>query len=131
MKSVLRTAAGLVVGYALMVILITLVQETWLGGVAYGKSSAGVLVLAGGLTCVAAMIGSLAATLIARPTGRAAAVAMSCVVVLETTVLILRGRVNGPLWFDLMAAGSLIVSVLLAAEILVRKTRVRPTMPTA
>ena len=84
------------------------------------KSSASVLVAAGLLTSLAAAIGSVTATAIARPLGRAAAAAMGCVVVLETTVLVITGRVSGPLWFDLMAAASLIVSILVGAEVLLR-----------
>ena len=42
------------------------------------------------------------------------------VVVLETTVLVTTGRVSGPLWFDLMGAGSLIVSILVGAEVILR-----------
>lgn len=33
MKTALRVVAGVVLGYAVMVVLITLVQETWFGGV--------------------------------------------------------------------------------------------------
>jgi hypothetical protein len=103
-----------------MVILITLIQEAWFGGVSVSKSSIGVLVVAGLLTSLAAAIGSVTATAIARPCGRIAAVVMACVVVLETTVLVTTGRASGPLWFDLMGAGSLIVSILVGAEVLLR-----------
>ena len=120
MIRILRTGAGIVIGYAVMVMLITLVQETWFGGVSVSKSSIGVLVAAGLLTALAAAIGSVAATAIARPFGRIAAFVMACVVVLETTVLVTTGRVSGPLWFDLMGAGSLIVSILVGAEVLLR-----------
>ena len=108
------------IGYGIMVVLITLVQETWFGGVSLGKSSLGVLVAAGILTSVAAAIGSITATAIARPFGRIAPVVMACVVVVETTVLVTTGRVSGPLWFDVMAAGSLIASILVGAEVLLR-----------
>jgi hypothetical protein len=120
MIRILRTGAGIVIGYAVMVVLITLVQETWFGGVSVSKSSIGVLVAAGLLTALAAAIGSVAATAIARPLGRIAAAVMACVVVLETIVLVTTGRVSGPLWFDLMGAGSLIVSILVGAEVLLR-----------
>ena len=117
MTRFLRTAAGIVIGYAVMVVLITLVQETWFGGVSLGESSVPVLVAAGLLTSVAAALGAVAATVIAGSSGRIAAVAMACVVVVETTALVVTGRVSGPLWFDLLAAGSLIVSILLGAEL--------------
>lgn len=128
---VLRTLVGIVCGYALMVALITLVQEVWLGGVSWGKSPLGVLALAGILTSVAAAIGALAATAIARPTGRIAAAVMSGWVVIETTVLIVTGKVAGPLWFDLLAAVSLIIAILLAAELFLRYTGSSPRLSTA
>ena len=85
MKVVLRTILGVVVGYALMAILITLVQEAWFGGVAWGETPIGKLLLAGLLTCVAALVGGVVATLVARPAGRIAAVIAGFLVVVETT----------------------------------------------
>ena len=122
MNKLLRTVAGVVCGYALMVVLITLVQEGWFGGVGWGKTPLGTLAIAGFFTCVAAAIGAVAATAIARPTGRLAAVIMSCVVVIETTTLVVTGNVAGPLWFDLVAAASLIVAILIGAGLFLRFT---------
>jgi hypothetical protein len=122
MKMLLRTIAGVVLGYAIMVVLITLVQETWFGGVAWGETPLAPLLLAGFFTCLAALIGAAAATAIARPGGRAAAVVMSCLVAIETTVLVVTGRVGGPLWFDIAAAASLIVAIVLGAELVLRWT---------
>ena len=120
MMRIIRTIFGIVIGYAIMVVLITLVQETWFGGVSPGRSSVAVLIAAGVLTAVAAVIGSVAATVIAWPLGRVAALTMACVVVIETSVLVITGRVAGPLWFDLIAAGSLIVSIVAGAELWLR-----------
>ena len=117
MMRIIRTIFGIVIGYAIMVMLITLVQETWFGGVSPGRSSVAVLIAAGVLTAVAAVIGSVAATVIAWPLGRVAALTMACVVVIDTSVLVITGRVSGPLWFDLIAAGSLIVSIVAGAEL--------------
>jgi hypothetical protein len=47
---------------------------------------------------------------------------MSGLVVLETTALLATGRVSGPLWFDILAAVSLIVAILVGAELLLRIT---------
>ena len=123
MRKLLRTVAGVVCGYALMVGLITLVQEGWFGGVGWGKTPLGVLAIAGLFTCVAAATGAVTATAIARPTGRVAAAIMSCLVIIETTTLIVTGKVAGPLWFDLLAAVSLIVAILVGAELFLRFTR--------
>ncbi len=122
LKKLLRTVAGVVCGYVLMGVLITLVQESWFGGVQWGTTPLGVLTIAGFFTCAAAALGAVTATAIARLTGRVAAAIMSCLVVLETTTLIITGKVAGPLWFDLLAAASLIVAILLGAELFFRLT---------
>ncbi len=122
MQKLPRTAAGVVCGYLVMAGLITLVQETWFGGVQWGKTPLGALTIAGFFTCVAAALGAVTATAIARLTGRVAAAIMSCLVVLETTTLIITGKVAGPLWFDLLAAASLIVAIVFSAELFLRFT---------
>lgn len=92
MKRAVRTIIGIVLGYALMVILITLVQEVWFGDVQLGKSSSGVLITAGVLTSLAAAFGGVLGTAIVRPTGRIAAIVMSGLVVIETSLLIFRAE---------------------------------------
>jgi hypothetical protein len=57
MPRVLRTAIAIVVGYAVMVILITLVQEAWFGGVDYYESSRDELAVAGFFTFLSAVAG--------------------------------------------------------------------------
>ena len=131
MKKALRTTAAIVVGYAAMVILITLVQETWLGGVGWHESSLHILALAGFLTMVSAAVGAVTATAIARPSGRIPAFVMSSLIVLETTALVLTGKASGPLWFDLLAASSLIIAILFGAELFLRLTGSTPRQSSA
>jgi len=45
---------------------------------------------------------------------------MCGLVVLETTYMTLSKRLDGPLWFDMMAAGSLLVGILLGAYVVQR-----------
>jgi len=59
--TMLRTVLAVVVGYGVMVVLITLVQETWFGGIGWGRTPPGILLVAGLLTMLAASVGSLAA----------------------------------------------------------------------
>jgi len=126
MKLLLRTIVGVMFGYGLMVVLITLVQETWFGGVAWGETPLGTLLVAGFFTCVAALVGAVIATAIARPGGRAAAIVMCCLVAIETTALVVKGRVDGPLWFDIAAAASLIVAILIGSELVLRRGSATP-----
>lgn len=110
-----RSVAAVVVGYVLMGALITLVQETWFGGVSYTKSSTGVLVTAGFFTFLAAVVGGYAAGWIAGRRPMLHGLAMSCLVVLETTWLIRSGKTWDPVWFDVTAAGSLVAGILIGA----------------
>ena len=107
----LRLLAGVVSGYAIMVILITVVQEGWFGGVGWGESTLPVLAAAGLGTVASAVIGSYAGTRIAGGATRVVANVMSLLVVTETTVTTLDGTLSGPLWFDAMAAASLIAGI--------------------
>jgi len=123
MRRIIRTAIGVVLGYAVMVLLITLVQEVWFGGVGWSKSSLAVLVTAGFFTALAAALGAVVATALARASGRIPAIIMSGLVVIETTALIATGRVGGPFWFDVVAAASLVVAILAGAELFLRLRR--------
>lgn len=118
-----RLVLSTIAGYALMVVLITLVQESWFGGVGWRESSLPVLAVAGLLTCVAGAAGAAAATALAAHAGRTPARLMALLVVVETTTLLLTGRLGGPLWFDVLAALSLIASILLGAELVLRPRR--------
>lgn len=124
MLKVIRGILAVVAGYAVMVVLITLVQENWLGGVAFGRSSLRVLLLAGAGTFLAAMIGGVIAAAISG-WHRIAPLVMCAVVVVETTTLVVTGRIAGPLWFDLSAAASLLVGIMLGAEVLLRARGIR------
>ncbi len=115
MLRVLRTVIAVVVGYAVMVILITLVQETWLGGVSYRESPRSVLAMAGFFTFLSAAIGGAVGTWLSGSAKLVAGFVMAGLVVVETTVLLSTGGLDGPLWFDLLAALSLIIGILLGA----------------
>ncbi|MEE9534428.1 MAG: hypothetical protein V3W06_08405, partial [Acidimicrobiia bacterium] len=45
---------------------------------------------------------------------------MAGLVVVETTVLLSTGGLSGPLWFDLLAALSLVIGILLGAALFSR-----------
>lgn len=123
--AVFRTLVGIVAGYGLMGLLITLVFENGLGGVNYGKSSAGVLLLAGLCGFASAVAGSMAAALISGGRRWITATVMSLLVVAETTWLVTSGRADGPVWFDALGALSLIVGIQLGA-LLYGRFRPRP-----
>jgi hypothetical protein len=115
--AVLRTVAGVIFGYWLLAMLITLVFERGLGGVSYSKSSLGVLVLAGFCGFASAVIGGAAAVWISGIRAWVPALIMSVLVVAETSWLVSSGRAEGPLWFDVLGGLSLIVGIQLGAAV--------------
>jgi len=110
-----RSVAGVLIGYALMGLLITIVQETWFGGVSYTKSSIGVLAVSGFFTFLSAVVGGYAAGLIAGHHPGWHGAVMSLMVACETTWLISSGRTHDPIWFDTAAAGSLVLGLMLGS----------------
>ena len=120
---ILRIVLGVVVGYGVMVLFITLVQETWFGGVDYYTSSRLDLGVAGFFTALSAVAGGAAGTTIAGSKGRVVAKIMSLEIVVEMTILTASGQLTGPLWFEWIAAASLIVGIIAGAEIVRRLPR--------
>ena len=112
---VFRIIAGFVIGYVVMVLLITLVQEYLFGGVSYGESTTGVLLGAGLLTVGCAVVGGWLAARIAGHRPWLVAGIMSALVAAETTTLVITGKVDGPLWFDILAALSLMAGLFIGA----------------
>lgn len=115
MPAMLRSAAAVAAGYLLLVLLSTLVQEAWLGGVSYRDSSLKTLILAGIFTPVAGVIAGYATATIARRKPFLHALPICLAIALETTVLYRTGKVDGPLWFEALAGATLIGGVILGA----------------
>ena len=111
-KTILLTIFAVIAGYALMVGLITLVQEVWFGGVGWGTTPFGKLAVAGLFTMLAAFVGAAVATAIRHGQSFVPAIIMSCLVALETTALVVTEKVSGPLWFDALSAVLLILAIM-------------------
>lgn len=110
-----RSLLAIVAGYLLLILISTFIQETLLGGVSYRDSSRTIVVTAGILTPLAGVVAGFATALIAGRWPFAHALPMSLAIVTETTVLFRSGLVDGPLWFEALAGGTLIAGVLAGA----------------
>jgi hypothetical protein len=108
---------GVVIGYGLMVLLITSVQEWIFHGVSYNKSSIAVLVIAGLGTFLSAVAGGWVAFRINSGKTRLSNMIMSVMVVIETTWILLTFKADSPLWFDILAALSLIIGIMLSCNL--------------
>ena len=113
----LRGLAAVVLGEATMVLLITLVQENLFGGVSFTRSGGGALLVSGALTFLAAVLGGFVAGWIARGFPMLPAIVLAAEIPIETTYLILSDKTFDPVWFDSLAAGSLVVGLLLGGYV--------------
>lgn len=106
---------AVVIGYTAMILVIFAAQEGLFGGIVYGTTPLPQLLVAGALTFVGAVVGgAVAARIFGRP-WFPPAMFLCGLVVLETTYMISTRRLDGPLWFDVLAASSLLVGLLLGA----------------
>jgi cation transport ATPase len=112
LKPALVGVSAVVAGYAVVALLSELVQEVWLGGVSYGHSSTWVLALAGVFTPAGGVLGGVVAGAIGRRFPLAHGLALSAVIVAETTYLFTTHRVDGPLWFEASAGATLAAAVV-------------------
>jgi hypothetical protein len=111
----MRSVGGIVIGYATFVAGTWIAQGVILGGVSYQNSSLTVLAMAGILTPAAGVIGGGVTAAIAGVRPLLHILPMCLLIVLETTFLYVRGRVDGPLWFEAAAGGSLVVGAIVGA----------------
>ena len=106
---------AIVAAYATLAIASTLVQETLLGGVSYINSPTLVLVIAGLLTPLCAVVsGGVAALAAGRLPYRHASV-IALLAAVETSYLYTRRLVDGPFWFEASAGGALILGLYAGA----------------
>lgn len=128
-----RSALAVIAGYAALVLLTTLVQEGLFGGVSYRQSPTWALIAAGILTPLAAVGSGCVTALVAgaRPLLHTLPIAVG--IAIESTFLYRTGRVDGPLWFEALAAVALIVGVAAGALLtdVLRRGKVRADDGTA
>lgn len=114
LKMVTRSVVGILIGYLVFVLGAWLVQEPLLGGVSYADSL-GVLAAAAILTPASAVIGAMTTVAIAGHRPYHHIVPMCLLIIIETTYLYRTGRVDGPLWFESAAGGSLVIGAIVGA----------------
>jgi hypothetical protein len=118
-----RTVLAVVLGYLTLILLTTLVQETLLGGVSYHHSTTAILIVAGLLTPLASVVAGFVTAAIAGRWLFIHNVPMAIAIAVETTVLYTTGRVDGPLWFEALAGGTLIAGAFAGAWLFRRMLR--------
>jgi len=110
--SALRSVLAVIVGYVVMVVLITLVQEGAFGGVGWYESSIPVLLVAGLGTCLSGVVGAYVTGPVSGKRALPHAAVMAGLTVVEMIALSVTGKLSGPVWFDVIAEASLFAAIL-------------------
>jgi hypothetical protein len=126
-KRVAMFLLATVAGYIAMVILITVVQEGIFGGVRYQTTPLLQLLIAGVLTTASAVVGGAVAAWVFGKPWFLAGLGICGLVMLETTYMISTNQLDGPLWFDVMAAGSLVLGILVGVFVVQRLKQRAPS----
>ncbi len=106
-----------ILGYITMGFLITVVQEWIFGGVSYNKSSLIVLAVAGFGTFLSAIMGGWLAYFINSYSTKLSNMIMCGMVIVETTWILNTFKAESPIWFDVLAALSLIIGILIPTQL--------------
>ena len=115
LKATVMGIVAVVIGYYVLAYLSTVVQEYWLGGVTYLKSSRTDLILAGIFTPLSGGPGGFVAGFIGRRAPLVHGLALASIIGIETGYLYVKRVVDGPLWFEGGAGLALASCVMLGA----------------
>jgi hypothetical protein len=117
LKTGLIIMLAVISGYVSMGFLITVVQEWIFGGVSYNKSSLIVLAVAGFGTFLSAILGGWLAYFINSYSTKLSNMIMCGMVIVETTWILNTFKADSPIWFDVLAALSLIIGILIPTQL--------------
>jgi hypothetical protein len=105
-----RSLAAVVIGYAVIVALTTLVFREF-DGLEYHRSSTGKLILGGAFISAAGFVGGYVAAWLAGRAPFAHGAAVVIFLIVDTSVVISRGP-RDPLWFTLLSAFGLMAATV-------------------
>ena len=120
MIRIFRSIAAVVLGYAIIVAGAVVFQELLFGGISYRDSPWLNLVVGGGLTALSAVLGGYLLAIVAPFRPMLHTIPLVLWLGFETTYLYVTEVTTGPLWFDIVSGGSLVVGVLVGAFVRLR-----------
>lgn len=100
-----------IVGEIALILLTTIAQEVMFDGIDFYTSPMADIVFGGLATFIAAVLAGMVAAFPVKAASWVPQLIISIIIVLETAYLMASGALNGPVWFDLLASGSLIIGV--------------------
>lgn len=113
--ALIRTVSAIPLGYGVLILASTYVQERMLHGVSFHKSSLATLIMAGVLTPFSGMVAGMATAAIAGRAFMLHVIPLSVWICIETYILFTHHIVDGPLWFEGGAGAALVLGVVAGA----------------
>ena len=110
-KKILRIILAVLAGEIALILFTTIAQEVFFDGINFRTSSWFDIIVGGALTFLAAILAGGVARWVSKANYKAVPIAISILIITEMTYLIKEGIATGPLWFDIMAGGSLVVGI--------------------
>lgn len=110
-KQILKTILAIICGEIILVLLTTFAQEVLVNGVQIETSPPRDVIIGGMGTIISGIIAGFVATLIGGTSSKIPAIGLTILVTIETTLLIILEKINNPVWFDILAALSLIGAI--------------------
>ncbi|MFC4219380.1 hypothetical protein [Flagellimonas marina] len=112
-KKIFRIVSAIIGGEIALIIFATIAQEVLFNGISYTTSSFSEIVFGGLATFIAAILAGVVARLIIHGKINLVPLGISVLITLEMTYLIITDKTGDPIWFDILAGGSLIAGVWL------------------
>ena len=107
----LKTFIAIVLGEAVLALLTTVAQEVFFDGISLTHSPLPELIIGGTLTVLAAVIAGVATSWVAGPKNWLPSLVISVLIIAESVYLVNSGKTIDPVWFDSLAAASLIAGI--------------------
>lgn len=107
----IRIFLAVVLGEISLILLTTIAQEVMFDGIDYYTSPLSDIFFGGLATFFASVLAGLVASLPVHCKSVLPHIILSCLILLETTVLLITGVLSGPLWFDILSGLSLIPGI--------------------
>lgn len=111
LKNLLFISIGIILGEVALVVFTTLAQEVIFDGIHFYKSDNFTLLVGGFLTWLAAILAGMVARIAGKSLCWYIPAGITVLIIVETLYLISNGISSGPLWFEFLAAASLITGI--------------------
>ncbi len=121
LKPVLLGLVSIILAYLIIVVFSVIFQDALFGGLKYPESPWHHLLIGGTGTVVGAILGGYVMSLVTKGQYQIPAILINIWILVEAVYLSTSGVSTSPLWFDLLAASSLVVGIWFGCVIRTRQ----------